>query len=569
MRRALTNLLGGGLLLMTGAQAQPLQRLDPPLSPQAPAHAEVIFSTRWERPEAISQLALYGATRVEWLYPRSTAYVAQLQAQGVRVGGTLNANITVPAEGLARDLVGQPLIAPWMQSWKAQWISITSPATQEALLQAADQQVNMGIRSLQFDDPRLNSAALEFGGEFSLASRNGFAAWLAQPEHAAHLQIPASARDGTFDFRQYLWDSGIHTAADLQTARLRAAPLYQAWQQYHLELGRQFFGRLRARLQQNNIALSLNLSNPKPDVRTFQLLDLADYVMAEIRPLSPTNIILGCRIISGTGRGFAPSVTPEDTPITRQAISLFYACGANPIVPWDVYMPDRINPDKTRSPQPRFFADPKDYADLYQFARQQQAWLDGWENAANVVLLFSIQQTANPEALALVGQLLQRHIAFSITVVDTNSPETSRPSASTAQPPLIVAAQQQTTHNVPGPIASLAALNHPQLELAQVQEPGILLLPRLHPEKPNELVVHVINTQPDPARKTLHLTFNPEVLGAQAIRAAESHQPGQTAQSLKVEPPTSLTVPAADWQILHLQLQSAESVHHAPGKMAP
>ncbi|MET7015084.1 hypothetical protein [Uliginosibacterium flavum] len=133
-----------------------------------------MFSTRWERPEARAIATEFGATHFTWLYPKTRDYLADLKRDGFSVGTTLNANQAVPDAGLGRNLEGEALMAPWMQAWKARWISVSSLPARTALLDAAERHAAWGAESVQFDDAALATASFGWGGDFSDAAVQGF-----------------------------------------------------------------------------------------------------------------------------------------------------------------------------------------------------------------------------------------------------------------------------------------------------------------------------------------------------------------------------------------------------------
>ena len=65
----------------------------------------------------------------------------------------------------------------------------------------------------------------------------------------------------------------------------------------------------------------------------------------------------------------------------RRLLALAYGSGSHLIAPWDEYIHGKM---KSGAAVPRLFAEPKEYADLYGFARAlgQLGYLDGYEDAA-------------------------------------------------------------------------------------------------------------------------------------------------------------------------------------------
>ena len=545
------------VILLASAATTSAQLLDPPRNPHAPPADSVIFSTRFERPEALPVIEAFGATRVEWLYAKTSAYVASLKAKGVVVGSTLNANQTVPPEGLARGFDGQPLIAPWMTGWGAKWISTVSPATREAVLTAARKQLAFGPVAIQFDDPRLEVAALEFGGEYSDAALQGFAKWLADPARTLPAGLPADVRSGSFDYRSYLRDTlGFTTPLDAQQKRQRS-PLFPAWERFHLENVRSFFHALRTELSPAGVALSLNLTNPQPDKRTLQLLDLADYVMAEMRPITPPNLALTTATVQGRGVGFVPSITPHDLPEARRAIAMLYALGAPPIIPWDVYMPDTVDASGKRTPQPRYFGTPGEYGDLYRFVRDNPGLFKGWESAAELLLVFQMEHYQANEALRLAGRLQAKQIPFAAEAVQRSLPEHAADAARLQRAGGILPAtklDEAFNASLPGP-RLISEADTARFSIGSVDEAGTLLLPRIHRDKPDARLLHLVRARGE--THTLRVQLSPAFLKGRCLARITLHSPGSAARDIRADRCDALTLEArGEWQLLQLELQA-------------
>lgn len=532
----------------------------------APPHSAVLFSTRWERPEARAVAAEFGATHFTWLYPKTRDYLASIRADGLAVGTTLNANQAVPDEGWARNLEGAALVAPWMQSWGARWISISSTATRTALLDAAQRQISWGADSIQFDDPALATASFGWGGDFSAAALQGFGRWLAGPGAGVFSDLPAETRSDHFDYRAYLAAQGINSTS-VYLARRGKLPLNAAWERFHLEEVRGFFGMLRTRLHAapRPVALNLNLTNPRPDARTFNLIDLADGVMSETSASDLANAALGAATVQGAGAHYQPSLQPHERAATRRQIAGFYALGALPLVPWDVYMPDMIGPDKSRTPQPRYFGTPADYADLYRFVRSQPDLFDARESVDGVLLLVQVEHFRPAEVLALVRSLQAHQIPFALQVARSGYPARSFDAERVARAPAVIFASAFSGLDAASQAALAAArrimpedLDAHAARLAPFSVQGatpVLILPRRDPARPQEWIVHLVRNADSPAGP-LALRLNPAFFPPGQLGSIDLFTPAQPAAQRLGAQGQNLVVPFdGEWGMLRIRLR--------------
>lgn len=134
--------------------------VQPPFHGPAPNGSDIVFSTRFKRPAALSVIDASGATRVEWVCTADRAYVAQLKQRAQWFGATLNANPRLPGDaGYVCNFDGQVLAAPWMQGWNVFWASSAHPDAQGASADKRRAALVSGANSIQFDDPPLQAFA--------------------------------------------------------------------------------------------------------------------------------------------------------------------------------------------------------------------------------------------------------------------------------------------------------------------------------------------------------------------------------------------------------------------------
>src|SRR5690606_18493490 len=133
----------------------------------------------------------------------------------------------------ARDFDGKPIVAPWMKSWGAKWVTTASSHTRKALYEWVDKYVAAGFDSIQFDDPVLEAGTVLWGaGDFSDASLAGFGRYV-QYELAPSEKRALGIIDGSspFDLRSYLRERGIRSHDDLMK-RKESLPIMTVWARY-------------------------------------------------------------------------------------------------------------------------------------------------------------------------------------------------------------------------------------------------------------------------------------------------------------------------------------------------
>jgi hypothetical protein len=318
--------------------AVPAQR-----APGAPLYSDVCFSSRWKHPlnpedphETFRDAEAFHATRLDWVYSSSPAWIKECKQRGYRFTGALNM-ILLDAPGLKTreqgrilDKQGQPVAAPWMRAKSGFWGCVNSPQYRQTFLAHARLLIDGGADGIQMDDPRANEAAIAWGGCFC----------------------------------EYC----------LSKAARQSLALARDMQAFQTESVREFYADMRSEVDRyagRRVPWSCNNS----DGKTGFPYDLFDYGMAELREDSATPAELYRKIAEATKRGRQQIFTfvSNSLPLTRRVIATAYACGGHILVPYDVYFGNK---------QPRIFGKAEEYADLYGFVRANAACLDGYEDAA-------------------------------------------------------------------------------------------------------------------------------------------------------------------------------------------
>jgi hypothetical protein len=382
-----------------------------------PNKSDVIFSTRFKRPEAVEISKAFKATRIEWVYSTDREFVRSLQTVAPWFGGAVSSTITLPSEeGLALDIEGKPVVAPWMKSWGAKWITTTSPAARDALISLAKQYLELGAKSIQVDDPLLQFAARGWGGDFSESSLQGFRDFLKNHPDKKNIQALGLDAPG-FDYRKHLAERyGIRTNSEY-LEKQRTLPESPYWNAYLKQSVLSHFVEFRKILDASagkRVPLSMNLSLFGPDAKRdqFALVQFADYAMVETKINDFDILTLQAATYRSLGMGYAPSILPLSRQENRAAISYLYALGGQPIVPWDTF----VNQGPDEKPT-RFFGTPTDYADIYQFVRANADIFDGHELVPVVGILSPTARYQLKETLELVRRLNRANLSFVIIPV--------------------------------------------------------------------------------------------------------------------------------------------------------
>ncbi len=415
------------LLLLFLSSSPPLQaewslldgaKVHPDYHGPVPKKSDVIFSTRFKRDNAVEVARSFSATRIEWVYSTDSEFVRSLQLVAPWFGGTLSSTMPLPKdEGIARDFDGNPIVAPWMKSWGAKWITTTDPRTREILQGIARQYLNLGASSIQIDDPLLQLRCADWGGDFSESSIAGFREFLATYPDQAELERVGIRNPQEFDYKQFLFTShNIRTAKEYGD-RYHGLPTTSLWLRFLKESVISHYRSFRRYVDEAKgsvVPLSMNLALYGPDESKteFILAPFADYAIVETRIHDLDLVSLQAATYRALGIGYVPSIVPRTKAENRAAIATLYAMGAQPLVPWDVY----INNGSDNKPT-RFFGSPEDYGDLYRFVRDHAALFDDYDQVAEVGILVPVDHYLIKATAALVRRLLRENIPYALVPI--------------------------------------------------------------------------------------------------------------------------------------------------------
>lgn len=491
--------------LLEGARAHPDYR------GSVPKKADVVVSVRFKRQDAVEAIKAFGANRVEWSYITQPEVVAQLKSTAGWFGGSINSTPKMPdEEGMAKDFDGKSIVNPRMKSWNVQWSTSTNPKTKKRLRDLAKSYLDLGASSIQVDDPLLELYAAQlWGGDFNASTLAGFPRFLEDYPDRERLRR-AELLDFRGDYREYLKSRfGIRDAKEY-AKRQAALPTTPIWLAYLQQTVTTHYVELRAYLKQvrgADVPLSMNLTfldRPSEANRHFFLATLADYSMAETPVGDALDLQMRAATARALGLGFVPSIKPKDHAANRVAIATLTALGANPIVPWDVY----VGNDEAGLAK-RMYGTPQEYGDLYETVRRHPGLFNEREQAAMVGIVVPVDHFDERATLALVNRLNQRRIPFAFVVVGGRQPHWTLDETRAGHFRLLVTvnrdddfAQADLNAQRSAPVERIAAAQLTDAKLDEMtpfiaagEAAGLRLYPRAktNPGSKDQLVVHVVD----------------------------------------------------------------------------
>ena len=304
-----------------------------------PPASAVCFSSRFKHPandkdphDTFRAAADFHATGFYWINGPNKEWFLEIKRRGYPFQGWLSTILpdtlfgSTRQQGRILNEQGELVTGPWMRAFQGWWGCMNSPEYRAVYLEYVKMYLDAGAESLQMDDPGENYTAIQWGGCYCPHCK----------EKAARLgkSPPEIQKESTEEF--YRW---IRAEMDKHAGR--------------------------------HVPFSCN-SHPGDRYFFDEVFDFGVAELAEgrARPEAMYQIV---RNAERQGKAQMFTFVSKQTPLTRAAIALAYACGSQIIVPWDVYMGTGL---------PRYFGRAEDYADLYGFARANAVYLDGYEDAA-------------------------------------------------------------------------------------------------------------------------------------------------------------------------------------------
>ncbi len=341
-----------------------------PIAKGAPRKSDVCLSSRWPRPKDANDpydtfdiCEKFHATRLEWVYTQDREFIARANKRGLDVMATLNATmpdvpgIEVYEKGRMVHPDGSLHVAPWMTWQPPPYMGCANSKEYKANMMARAKKIlDAGARGLQFDDPYMNCHSRHWDICFCDYCNTGFRAYLKKKLSESELAELGIEDIDTFSYKAYRHGGGKSEQlkshfVDYQTAVTLA---------YH----RSIHNTLREQYGEE-----ISFSSNNSSIRWDPPFDMFDYGMCELHhSLSfPKTMYQRMKLTYSLGKSQVVSFH-NTTAAGRRIIGSLYALGANPLVPWDVWV-------KGTS---RYYGKPAEFADLYGFVRANAQCFDGY-----------------------------------------------------------------------------------------------------------------------------------------------------------------------------------------------
>ncbi len=394
------------------------------LHPRTPRASDVLMRTlRWrptnprDQHDTMQAMDAFHVTGLVWSYIHDPDVIAAVRDSGRFFQGAVTNSLST-----MRDLLGLPKQTddaetqsfirrygcvsldgsaneqPWKRHWPNPYSRASgccSNAEFEALyIKALQTYTQAGATLIQRDEGIGNAYRPRYGGCFCDHCMRGFRQFLAADVSAAELTALGIADIATFDYRTRLRATGAPVGDVF--SRWDGGRLQQLFRKYQHEVSIGFMARTRRALSKGaGVEVAMSCNN---GVHNFdEIMQQYDWFFGELsrhhatpaflyRTASQASALDRLQIVTMPKKGgHSVYVTPDGWERhTRQTIATSYAVGGICMVPWDVYMPNTMAPDRKRSGTPRYFGKPEDYADLFGFIRGNAALLDGYEDAATI-----------------------------------------------------------------------------------------------------------------------------------------------------------------------------------------
>lgn len=395
---------------------------------------------------SLNEALAWGAGHIAWCYfdGSSSADVASWIAAGIKVHGAINTSPSSPGVTvLPTDWAGNAWSqgshptrpSPFNSGYQRfqAWIDFATTcdlAERARKVSQVQTYAAMGVTSVQVDDPRdMMPWIAQSVTHAQMAT--GFRAWLLANTTIAERTAVALPSTLPADLVAWLttdvtcpWYSWFHTGLDVpaqidvlagcrRVYQLVLEPDFRPYQIFNVWYGRYIRESVLATYAEikttTGLPLSGNMAWADPAKEKIWTSPAFDWALFETNN-PPYPYVLADRltqiaedwisILSLDSKGklgvahwvpISPLSSASALVVTvgRQTIAQYYAWGAVPTVPWDIYMQvqDGVDTDGYR-----FYANYSDYVDLYDFARSHSTLLDGFYAVPDIGLVVSSDQ---------------------------------------------------------------------------------------------------------------------------------------------------------------------------------
>ncbi len=516
----------------------------------------------------------YEATVVAWGGTPSPASLAK--AQGLRFFGSVGMvtefgayhrrNPERYAEGLCRDVDGQPVPVPWLVDHKSAgvpfwWCCTRQPLFREFLRERVVQIVKAGADGLHVDDHLGTAGGLWLGLCFCERCVTDFRPYLGGLP-ATELAALRVADPATFDFRaEALRWRAAAKAAGKSAPAVTAHPLWPHWTIYQCRAAAESMQELRdlaARTAGRPVPVGANAGLLWPrhlsDVGAVDLFSAETDHHARERKCSDLPL-LAYRLAEAMGRPYAATASGGDWAfikehqlpgLVRQWIALSYAAGQRLMAPHHQWC-------HTAEKGTHWYDGPSDrFAPLYRFVRTNAVLFDDFRTHADLTILMPHGSFARQPGrwFSVAQKLAAAQIPYRLIVAGDAIVDQPLNATELAATGLLLT--MDTADLLPPdrqlladharqrpPLASLEEALTAVQPAVRLREPApVRLLPRV---KPGSAVVHVLNLdyQADrdlfrpcePVRLALDLT----ALGVPDARHVRVVQPAGESVTLRLD----------------------------------
>jgi len=408
-------------------KAAPRPRLPPPrpetTRPLVFKRSAIPFSTRWERPDALSTMQSFHATDCLWVYGTKSEFVKAVQAAGMRYQGTLSGlqgtekaspglSIVGDVSGRHETFDGEKNMPSWMVTFKPPHYTgcCNQPAFRDLFFAAAKKQVQIGVDMLHVDDSAINASWVRDAAVcFCDACRAGFRDYLRRIHTPAELSaLGIDSLDG-FDYREHLKANGVPDAVTYRR-KFSSLPLTPDFIAFQIDSTRTFYRDFRTVLDEaspsKRIAVSVNEGLPvaAADGRLFHA-DIVDFYHGEVYDRAFATSLAGNKSAEAIGLQFVSTPVLLGTADGLRTLALAYATGQLHLVPWDIYMGSDAD-----GSLPRYFGTREEFGAAYDLIHDHPELFDGAASMGEVGVLVN----ADVATKARVEQVCERLAALQV-----------------------------------------------------------------------------------------------------------------------------------------------------------
>ncbi len=369
----------------------------------APKYSDVLMRSLHIHPsgpddpyDTVKMVKAFHVTRLEWTYfhfdrlevkkDSDSSFLEKISEQGCKFG---NAICSIDAsndnlDNTVKDLKGNPITPPWMRIWTPQPTSTCAshPKTVDSFVNILSQRFDMGVNSVQIDDPDMNAVSYNWGSCFCEYCVEGFTDYLRRKKFSeAELKTMGIETLESFNLKGHLEKLGAAVGDHSMQDKKWNYGLKKQFIRFQEEAVQNCMEEVRKRLEEKYGKVTLSMNNGSGRW-PFYHRNVYDYGIGEfnVRNLQPEKIYKTLLEIIELKKAQVFTMIkghtlriPEDEPNIRRFIAFVYACGGQAMMPWDNYL--YSTPEGSK----RYYGKPSQYADLSGFIRGAAWYFDDYE----------------------------------------------------------------------------------------------------------------------------------------------------------------------------------------------